>query len=166
MSWKSKYGVVGISVFGKKNLLADAANEKGLYISALWFDDVKYPEIHPGDAVIDTQNFLAWVAGNFASVAELKEALGKVKVYAAPGGLQRGTSGSATLAGHRCQRQFRRAGIPGSAIEDLDNRQNGVLTNDPNLGWHLDNLRFFSNLKAFAFPVPSSRMTAGRWARI
>jgi len=81
LQWKSKYGVVGISVLGKNNLLADAANEKGLYISTLWFDDVKYPEIKPGDAVIDTENFVAWVAGNFATVAELQEALGQVKVY-------------------------------------------------------------------------------------
>ncbi len=163
LHWKSKYGVVAISVLGKNNLLADAANEKGLYISTLWFDDVKYPEIKPGDAVIDTENFLAWVAGNFATVDELKEALGRVKVYGrADKGFNQGevvplhwpvtdASGNSVVLEY----------LDGQ-MKIWDNRQNGVLTNDPNLGWHLDNLRFYSNLKAFAFPVPE--LKDDRWA--
>jgi len=163
LCWKSKYGVVGISVLGKKNLLADAGNEKGLYITTLWFEDGKYPEIKPGDVVIDVQNFVAWVAGNFATVDELKEALAVVKVYGHPEeGFNQGqvvplhwpvtdASGNSIVLEY----------LDGQ-LKIWDNRQNGVLTNDPNLGWHLDNLRFYSNLKAFAFPVPE--LKDDRWA--
>jgi choloylglycine hydrolase len=163
LQWKSRYGVVAISVLGKKNLLADAANEKGLYVTSLWFEDTLYPDIKPGDAIIDIQNFVAWVAGNFATVEELKEALAKVKVYAPPE--ESFNQGQVVplhwpvtdASGNSIVLEY----IDGQ-LKVWDNRENGVLTNDPNLGWHLDNLRFYSNLKAFAFPVPE--LKDDKWA--
>lgn len=163
LKWKSKYGVVAISALGQKNLLVDAANEKGLYITTLWFADVNYPDIKSGDAVVDLKNFVAWVAGNFATVEELKAAMARVKIYG------------------QAEKDFNQGQVPpfhwpvtdagGNSIvleyldghlKIWDNRQNGVLTNEPNLGWHLEHLRFYSNLKAFAFPVPE--LKDDRWS--
>jgi choloylglycine hydrolase len=163
LQWKSKYGVVAISAFGRKNLLADAGNEKGLYITTLWFADVKYPEIKPGDAVVDLQNFVAWVAGNFATVDELKKALAKVKVYGHPEeGFNEGQVPPfhwpvTDASGNSIVLEY----LDGT-LKIWDNRKNGVLTNEPDLGWHLEHLRFYSNLKAFAFPVPE--LNDDRWA--
>lgn len=155
VKWSSKYGVVGISAFGKKNLLADAANEKGLYISTLWFDDVQYPQIKDGDSVIDVQQFLCWVAGNFATVKEVKEALHTVKVFPK---VEEGFNGGGPIPLHWPITDASGDSIVLEYIDGepkiWDNTHNGVLTNDPDLGWHLNNLRFYSNLKAFAFPVP------------
>jgi choloylglycine hydrolase len=163
LQWKSKFGVVAISALGKKNLLADAGNEKGLYITTLWFADTRYPDIKPGDAVIDVQNFVAWVAGNFATVEELKQALVKVKVYGYP---EEGFNQGQVVPVHW---PVTDAGGNSVVLEYIDgqlkvwdNQKNGVLTNEPNLGWHLDNLRFYSNLKAFAFPVPE--LKDDRWS--
>jgi choloylglycine hydrolase len=163
LRWKSKYGVVAISALGKKNLLADAANEKGLFITTLWFSDVQYPEIKPGDAVIDLQNFVAWVAGNFAAIEELKEALAKVKVFGSP---EEGFNQGQVVPLHWPVTDARGNSIVLEYLEGQlkiwDNRQNGVLTNEPNLGWHLEHLRFYSNLKAFSFPVPE--LKDDRWS--
>lgn len=163
LSWKSRYGVVGISTFGKKNVLADAANEKGLYISTLWFDDVEYPAVKSGDSVIDVQQFLCWVAGNFATVEEVKNALNTVKVFPL---VEKGFNGDKPLplhwpitdaSGHSVVLEY----INGQ-LKVWDNQRNGVLTNEPDLGWHLNNLRFYSNLKAFSFPVPE--LKDDRWS--
>ncbi len=158
LQWKSKYGVVAISVVGNKNILADAANEKGLYITTLWFEDTKYPDIKPGDTVVDVQNFVAWVAGNFATVDELQKALDQVKVY---GRVEEYFTTGKVIPLHW---PVTDAGGNSIVLEYIDgqlkiwdNRKNGVLTNEPNLGWHLDNLRFYSNLKAFGLPVPGLR---------
>lgn len=163
LSWSSKYGVVGISVFGKKNVLADAANEKGLYISTLWFDDVEYPKIEEGDSVIDVQQFLCWVAGNFATVEELKKALGAVKLFPP---VEKGFNGDRPLPLHWPVTDAGGDSVVleyiGGQLKVWDNRRNGVLTNDPDLGWHLNNLRFYSNLKAFSFPVPE--LKDDRWS--
>ena len=52
-----------------------------------------------------------------------------------------------------------------------DNRSNGVLTNEPNLGWHLDNLRcFYSNeikgsLGSDLKGLPGDYSSAGRFVK-
>ena len=153
LQWKSKYGVVAISVLENKYILCDAANEKGLYITTLWFEDTKYPDIKPGDSVVDVRNFVAWVAGNFATVEELQKALDQIKVYGIveeyfPTGKMIPLHWPVTDAsGNSVVLEY----IEGQ-LKIWDNRKNGVLTNEPNLGWHLDNLRFYSNLKAYGLP--------------
>lgn len=146
------------SVLGKENLLADAANEKGLYITTLWFEDTKYPDIKPGDTVVDVQNFVARVAGNFATVDELQKAMEQVKVY---GLVKEYFSQGRVIPLHWPVTDASGNSIVLEYIDGQlkiwDNRKNGVLTNEPNLGWHLDNLRFYSNLRAFGLPVPEMR---------
>ncbi|MGA2735542.1 MAG: linear amide C-N hydrolase [Syntrophobacteraceae bacterium] len=172
LRWKSKYGVVAISALGDKNALVDAGNEKGLYITTLWADDVEYPKINPGDSVVDIRHFVAWVAGNFATVDELKKGLSKVKLN--------GVAQENFNNGQAPPFHWPVTDADGNSVvleyvdgrlKIWDNRSNGVLTNEPNLGWHLDNLRCFyshedkrslgSDLKG----LPGDYSSAGRFVR-
>ncbi|MFA5143445.1 MAG: linear amide C-N hydrolase [Candidatus Omnitrophota bacterium] len=151
VSWKTKYGFVAISMFG--NMFGEGLNEKGLATGGLWFGDVKYPDIKPGDQVISVKDIIGWVLGNFQTVGEVKEALPKVKMWSdAANELKMilpihiyitDASGDSIVVEY----------IDG-ALKIWDNRANGVMTNEPDLGWHLSNLRFYSNMNPHGLPIP------------
>ena len=171
LRWKSKYGVVAISALGDKDTLVDAGNEKGLFITTLWADEEKYPQVNRGDSVVDIRHFVAWVAGNFATVDELKKALSGVKLNGASikdfnNGRMPPLHWPVTDAGgNSVVLEY----VDGR-LKIWDNRSNGVLTNEPNLGWHLDNLGFYTSegkrsLGSDLKGLPGDYSSAGRFVR-
>ena len=143
LTWKNKYGYVGIVAWGLDTLVTDGMNEAGLAFSALWFDPVNYQEVAPGEesrALAQTM-CAAWILGNFATVDELKEAVTKIKIFgyevpalhmAPPAhGIIYDTSGKAVVM------EF-----GGGKVHLYDNPL-GVLTNAPDFPWHMNHLRQF-----------------------
>ena len=151
--WKAKYGFVAISHFGLR-AYSEGLNEKGLAAGALWFADAQYPKVEPGDEVVDALDLVGWILSNFETVEEVKAALDKVKIIARENKLfnivpplhHYVTDAGGNSVVLEC--------IDGR-LKIWDNRRNGVMTNEPNLGWHLVNLRFYSNLKPHYVPVPA-----------
>ena len=81
VNWKSKYGFIAVSHFGRR-VYSDGLNEKGLAAGALWFADVQFPRVEPGDEVVDAIDLVAWILSNFETVEEVKNGLTKVKIAA------------------------------------------------------------------------------------
>jgi choloylglycine hydrolase len=153
LSWNTKYGFVGISHYGR-SLFSDGLNEKGLAAGALWFGDTAYPTINPGDQVVNVTDFIAWILGNFQNVTEVRRALQTIKLTATvfePLNM--------VLPLHFYVTDAQGDSIVleciGGNLVIIDNTSNGVMTNEPELTWHLQNLRFYSNVNPFSFPVPS-----------
>jgi choloylglycine hydrolase len=152
VSWNTKYGFVGISHFGR-SVFTDGLNEKGLAAGALWFGDTEYPKSEFGDQVVDVIDLVGWFLGNFQTVREVKSALQSVKITASlfePLNVVlplhfyvTDALGSSIVLEHT-----------GGKLTVIDNTANGVMTNEPDLNWHLQNLRFYSNINPFSFPVP------------
>lgn len=153
VSWNTKFGFVGISHYGR-SLFSDGLNEKGLAAGALWFGDTEYPTIERGDQVVDVTDFISWILGNFQTVEEVRGALQTIKISAnvfeplntvLPLHFYvTDELGNSIVLEHT-----------GGRLAILDNTSNGVMTNEPELNWHLQNLRFYSNIDPFSFPVPS-----------
>jgi choloylglycine hydrolase len=153
VSWNTKLGFIGISHYGR-SLFTDGLNEKGLAAGALWFGDTEYPTINPGDQVVDVTDFVGWILGSFQTVMEVKNELGKIKVAASIFEPLKmvlplhfyvtDALGNSIVLEHMEGR-----------LAIIENTTNGVMTNEPNLNWHLQNLRFYSNINPFSFPVPS-----------
>lgn len=151
LSWKTRYGFVAISHYNR-NLFSDGLNEKGLAAGALWFADTKYPAIKSGDQVVNVIDLVGWILGNFETVAEVKAAIQKVKITATIFQPLKmvlplhfyvtDAHGNSIVLEH----------IDGT-LKVSDNNANGVMTNEPELDWHLQNLRFYSNINPFSFPV-------------
>jgi choloylglycine hydrolase len=86
LNWTTKYGVVGMTAF-KMPLFSDRLNEKGLAVGNLMF--FGYAEYEPFDPK-KANNTLAhfelatWLLANFATVAEVRQAIGKVRVCEGP----------------------------------------------------------------------------------
>jgi choloylglycine hydrolase len=144
LSWKTQYGFVGVSMFDK-DVFGEGMNERGLAAGGLYFEDVKYPAIEPGDNVINMGDFIGWLLGSFQSVEEVKKALSKVKLWA-----DSDNPFQKAMPMHVYVSDATGDSIVVECIDGntkiWDNRANGVMTNEPDLGWHLNNLRFYSTM--------------------
>jgi choloylglycine hydrolase len=82
LRWQTKYGHVGFAPFGMP-LVGDGVNERGLACGAFYHPGyAQYQPIAKTDLprTISQLDFVSWALSNFATVAELREALPAMKV--------------------------------------------------------------------------------------
>ncbi len=147
LKWTSRFGYVGADVAGL-DAIVDGVNEKGLSFGELWFP--QYTKFATRTAAqdsstIDVTDLGSWILGNFSSVEEVKEALGKVVVGARN---QPSFGGIPTphLAVHDAQgKSLVVEWIDGKA--KMYDNQNGVLTNSPPFDWQTINLSNYLQIK-------------------
>ena len=152
----TKYAVVGVSAgVIPGGALLEGQNSEGLGMSGNFLPGfTQYQQVTKTDtSYVSILNFGSWALGNHASVAELREALPTIKVWA-DSSLPSGPT-PPTL--HFVFTDRSGAGIVveyvGGELRIHDNVAR-VLTNAPTYDWHLLNLRNYMNL--------SSLGTAGR----
>lgn len=152
MSWISKYGYIALNGLEIDTAL-DGFNEQGLSIGALWQPDSKYPAVDPTNTnnVIALELLGSYILGNFATVAELKQVLPKIQVWAH----------SIPALGNTPPLHLTVHDRLGSnlVIEFLNGRMEifdnpvGVLTNAPSFDWHMTNLRNYIDLTNLNHPA-------------
>jgi len=146
ISWKPKYGYLGIDAFGEKRAVLDGINEAGLAVEFLWFTESQYQEAkdHNWLAITDLG---PWILGNFKTVDEVKKELPRIKVIGAFVQQLRSVPGFHAAVhdtqGHSIVIEF----IKGET-KIYDNPV-GVMTNKPTFDWQLTNLRNYVNLEAY-----------------
>jgi choloylglycine hydrolase len=145
LEWTSKYGFTGINAF-HIDAPDEGLNEAGLSFGVLTLDETQYQTVDENqkDHALAIMDVSKWILGNFATVAEVKEAIPTVCIWG----------------------QFIKPlnKIPGLhiALHDADGNNGviefingeiifydnpiGVLTNDPPLPWHLQNLQQYVHL--------------------
>ncbi len=147
--YTTKYGIVGAN-FMNKHMVVDGMNEKGMYVGALYLPGyASYPEGTPENAAksMAPEDYVAWLLGNFATVAEVKENYNKVILVQNP----QKEIGGQSFPGHFMITDSTGASI---VIEPTDNTLKlfenplGVLTNSPTFDWHMTNLNNYHNLSA------------------
>ncbi len=88
VSWTNQYGFIGLNaptMFPRTPwTFFDGINEVGLSSGSSWMTDTKYPRPNDKDILdkkaLSNLDFIAWVLGNFKTVAEVKAALQANKV--------------------------------------------------------------------------------------
>ncbi|MBN2224536.1 MAG: choloylglycine hydrolase family protein [Deltaproteobacteria bacterium] len=84
LSWKTRYGYVGVASFGLDYGLSDGMNEKGLAVGILWFEsDMKWQDVAPGEEKSALSMVMVgdWILGSFTSVEDVKREVQKLKVF-------------------------------------------------------------------------------------
>jgi choloylglycine hydrolase len=150
----TKYAVVGVSpgVLPVVALL-EGQNSAGLGMSANFLPGfTQYQKVTPADTnCVSILTFGTWALGNHATVAELRAALPKIKVWTDPS-LPTGPT-PPTLHWVFVDRSG--AGIVveyvNGELRIYDNLAH-VLTNAPTYDWHLDNLRNYFSLSTLGTP--------------
>ncbi len=144
----TKYPVVGVSAaIIPGGALLDGQNSEGLSMSGNFLPGfTQYQTVTPQDKEYQSiLTFGSWALGNFGSVAELKQALPAMKVWA-DDSLPTGPT-PATL--HFVFVDRGGAGIVveyvGGELKIHDNVMH-VLTNAPTYDWHINNVRNYLNL--------------------
>lgn len=155
LKWKNKYGFVGVSVFGDESTIVDGMNEAGLAASGLWYEaDTRWPSVVSKDSAkaLSHVMLISWSLGNFSSVAEVKAALSKVKVY----GLympQMKMAPPLHFALHDATGASIVVEADNGEVHVYDNPL-GLLTNAPSFPWMVTNLRTYVGLRnTMAAPV-------------
>ncbi|MCF8043325.1 MAG: choloylglycine hydrolase family protein [Desulfarculaceae bacterium] len=153
LKWKAKYAAMGMDAFGL-TALADGMNEKGLAAGMFYFTGfAKYPEAAPADQAkcLAPWEVSVWILTNFESVAQVKAALPKVKVW--PASLAQ--MGPGPLGIHYIVTDKQGNSM---VVEYVDGKLHmyddplGVITNAPTFDWHMMNLRNYVNLSANNVP--------------
>jgi choloylglycine hydrolase len=152
LSWKGKYATVGMNALGI-TALTDGLNEKGLAGGVLYFPGFAGyadPAKTSSAKSLAPWDFLTWALTNFATVAEVKAALGGVSVIAV-----KQPAFGFTPPLHYTLHDARGASLVvepvGGTLKVYDNPL-GVLTNSPSFDWHLTNLRNYVKLSAHDAP--------------
>jgi choloylglycine hydrolase len=81
LSWKSKYGFVGPTAATYYDMLLDGMNDQGLNVGLFYFPGyAQYPEVTPENSAkgMAPAQVTAWILGNFATVAEVKQNIGQI----------------------------------------------------------------------------------------
>lgn len=144
---------VGITALGVP-LYFDCANDAGLAVAGLNFPQSAHYAAGPVDGTVNVAayEFPYWVARNFGSVAEARTALAGVTVVA------KAVSDKLPVANLHWIVADATGAIVVECMEDglrVWEDDVDVLTNEPNFGWHRQNLRNYLTLTD-ADPAPAS----------
>lgn len=145
LHWTSKYGQVVMGMFGT-HLAVDGINEKGLTAGLFLLPGyTEYQHFDPQKARVTLSHYqvASWILSNFATVAEVRQAIGKVQVckgsMKGPGDLP------VHIAVHDAQGHSLVIEYVKGKLHLYDNPL-GVITNAPTFDWMLTNLNNYINL--------------------
>lgn len=151
-TWRVKYGHVGFCPFGMP-LLGDGLNERGLACGAFYLPGyAEYQQVDEGELslTISGLDFVSWTLGNFATVAEVRDALKSIRVVDA----------KLPAWGFVPPLHYRLADASGDSIVveytggelHVFETPLGVVTNSPTYDWHETNARNYIGLAAINRP--------------
>jgi choloylglycine hydrolase len=135
LTWKSRYGFIGIDGFELHSSYVEGMNEKGLSFEGLMCTGAQYQTAVPGKFVTNA-DLCAWIMGNFATVDEVKKAIPTVNIADM---VKKEFHGSLGL--HIAVNDAGGNGIViefvGGRVKVYDNKL-GVMTNKPGFEWHMN----------------------------
>jgi len=153
LKWTSKYGFVGPTAATHHDMLLDGLNDQGLNVGLFYFPGyAQYAEATPENTAkgMAPAQVTAWILGNFATVAEVKENIGKIALLPVVLDLigivpdlhikVQDPSGECITIEPR-----------GGKLAVYENPVR-VLTNAPEFPWHLTNLNTYLDMSA-AYPA-------------
>ncbi len=151
LRFKARYGVVGLSVV-RREFIAEGINEAGLSAGLFFFP--RYGSYAPYDPALEDRTLsdlqvTAWMLAQFATIDEVKAAIGSVRIVA--------IEPSAVVHWRLGEPSGRQAvlEIVGGVPHFYENEV-GVLTNAPGFEWQLTNLDNYVNL--FPGDAPERRL--------
>ncbi len=151
--WQAKYGVVGLDALHLDYLL-DGMNEKGLAMGLFYFagfGKFNQYEKNKAENTINTLDVINYVLTQFATIAEVREGMSKVRVIA----VNEKVAGMPIIAHWMVTEPTGKSIV----IEYTDGRLKifdntlGVITNAPSYDWHEINLRNYIEFTDDAHPA-------------
>jgi choloylglycine hydrolase len=151
LRWTTKYGFVGMNAYGMP-VVTDGINEQGLAVGMLLFPGyAEYEPFDPKKANLTLAQYEvgSWLLSNFATVAEVRQGMGKVRVCQGPTDIV----GIMPLhfVVHDATGDCLVIEYVKGKLQTYDNPL-GVMTNSPTFDWMTTYLSNFVNLSAVNVP--------------
>lgn len=147
LEFTARYGVAGLAVV-QKEFVAEGINETGLSAGLFFFPQYgsyqPYDAAHSDRSLADLQ-LAAWILTQFATIDEVKAAIGSVRII----GLDKGSVLHWRI-GEASGRQVVLEIVDG--VPHFFENEVGVLTNAPGFEWQLTNLNNYVNLHPGSAP--------------
>lgn len=152
LTWKSKYGVVGIDML-EREVLADGINEKGLAMGLLYHPG--FAEYRPYDPVKARESMaptdvMQYLLTTCATLADVRTALKKMRVVPVVEPALGFPAPVHFIVTEPSGKQIVIEFLKGETT--VTDAPLGVLTNAPTYDWHLTNLRNYINLSPVSLP--------------
>lgn len=149
--YKTKFGFVGTGKNVGNYIVADGMNEKGLAMAELYFlNEAIYNEQQdPNLLNLAPHEFIMWVLGELSSIQELKERINEVNIVNVETELLSTVIPLHFIVTDRTGETVVIENNTGKL--DIKNNPVGVMTNSPDLGWHLKNLNNYLSLQPTNF---------------
>jgi choloylglycine hydrolase len=155
MEWKNKYGFVGVNAAGL-SYATDGMNEAGLTVGVLFFPGfAEFQELSADQqaSTVSSVDLANYLLSNFATVAEAREAMSKIRVVR---NAEIEQAFGTPIPIHHIVTDATGASIvieyTKGALSIYDNKV-GAMTNSPEYDWHLLNLRNYANLQPLGAPA-------------
>lgn len=144
MQWSAKYGFLSVVAF--QNLVMDGFNEAGLSVGVLWFPGSVYKDItvKQNSRTIAFEDFASFLLSSFSTIEEVKAILPSIHIWFHSIEQLKGTP-PIHYSIHDKSGKSLVIEFVGGEMQVTDNPVN-VLTNAPEISWHLTNLRNYVNL--------------------
>lgn len=148
ISWNTKYGYLGITAL-TNHTIVDGMNEKGLTCAILMLGETVYPTLTPNQYKnsLEGELICPFALGNFANVKDLASGLRKVKIWQ--------NTFLDNILIPPVHIQFHDAYGDNLVVEFLNgtmilyDNQIGVMTNDPPLPYHWNNIKQYNSLTQY-----------------
>ena len=147
----TQYAIMGAGAsYEDEIVIADGFNEQGLAMAELYFANEIVLEKHPlADKLnLAPHELITYLLGNFATLSEIAEKIADIALVIP-------NNGAPTLPLHYILTdQTGQAAVIEARGGDLTLIDNpvGVMTNTPNLDWHIKNLNNYLHIQPQAFP--------------
>jgi choloylglycine hydrolase len=161
----SKYGFVGAGKkIGHNYFFADGINEHGLAIAELYYpNEAKYHDTAvEGKVNVAPHELIMWILGNLKDINELEKRIDDIRLVSSTIEFLGGTPPLHYIVYDRSGRTVTLESESGELL--IKNNEVGVMTNSPDLNWHIQNLnnyiylqntprsnKTFKNIEAHAF---------------
>jgi len=146
LAWTTKYAAIGANNIDLP-IIVDGLNEMGLAGGMLYAPNIsEFQEVTPGESAqsIASYEMLVYALTNFATVEQAREGFRKIKVNRSPQKLFKGVV-PLHLTLHDLSGKSIVIEYIGGEVQISDN-PTSVLTNGPQLAWHLTNLGNYTGL--------------------
>lgn len=148
LTWKTKYGLVGMNQNIEPRFVSDGMNEKGLVVAALYlagYSEYQKEEAEKASSSLGAGELPTYLLSTCSTIKEVKEQIEKVRVVAQP---------IPALGNFVVPLHFYICDATGNTIVveyikgecHIYDNPLGVLTNSPPFPWHLANLGNYVNL--------------------
>lgn len=152
VSESTRFGIIGTGRCTEECILVDGMNESGLSVAELYFsNEAKYSEALEKDKInLAPHEFILWILGNVASVDELKTKIEQIHLIHAEISLL-----STVIPLHYIVTDRTGACVvieTNRGLIEVKDNPLGVMTNSPELEWHLKNLSNYLSLTPTNYP--------------